>query len=82
MFVLDHLQIVKTRHQSTDQYQYKYTCHKQTAMDYSGVFTVVFQVDGLGHESLVVGMTIENGPGPVELFRQQNTHQRMRQGQC
>ena len=75
---LGDLQVIKASDQNRRQQQYYCSRQHHTALHYPGVIGGVFKMDRSGHESLVVGMTVENSPGSVQLFGQQYPYQWMR----
>ena len=78
MFVLHDLEEVHPSDQRQRQRRHHQGGEYYPTLDNPGITGVVFQMNRAGHVSLVVRVAIENCPGPVELFRQQNPYQRVR----
>ncbi|MNQ36072.1 hypothetical protein D3C85_495830 [compost metagenome] len=83
VLVLDHLQVIEAGDQHASQQQYRHRAHDHASTHQAGVLFVVFQADRLRHGQglLVIGVAGQHGPGPVDLFADEDTYQRVRQRQ-
>ena len=83
---LHHLQVIHPRYQHANQQQHDSKAHDDAPAHQHGVLLVVLELNRLRHLEgvrglLVIGMTGQQRPGAVDLFADQDSHQRVRQGQ-